>query len=79
MAPRGDETNHIRLDVHSFTGLFRLDSEEPMKPTSCDWTVTGRGVVIARFTFHKFNWTQGAEQSLLVHCERVMNMLNELS
>ena len=83
VSPRGDETNHIRLDVHSFVGVFRLKPDEPgpepMKPTSCDWTVTGKGVVIARFTFHKLNWTQHVENMLLLHCERVMHTLSECS
>ncbi len=68
-----EHTNTVRLCVHKFTrdgGIF--DLEERFRPQKNDWAVTGRGTVMARFTWHKrIEWTRECEEAFIQLCDRV--------
>jgi hypothetical protein len=44
-------------------------------PLTNDWTVTGKGVVIGRFTFRDLEWTQDVEARIFSFGERVVAFL----
>lgn len=76
ITPPMDETNHMRLEVKTHAGPFEIDPS--IRPLSNDWTVTGRGAVIARFTWPKdeaLNWNDQVERSVIDYSERVVSML----
>jgi len=72
-APRIEETNNARIDILRFEGPFAIDPE--VVPLTNDWTVTGKGVVIGRFTFRDLEWTEHAEARIVAFGERVVAFL----
>ena len=73
ITPRMDEENSLRLEIASFTGPFEIAPE--VRPISNDWTVTGRGAVIARFTWEALDWDDGTEARVLEYSRRVVALL----
>lgn len=73
ITPRMDDDNYLRLDVTSYTGPLEIARE--IQPLTNDWTVTGRGAVIARFTWEALNWDAGVEASILAYSERMLALL----
>jgi hypothetical protein len=67
-----DHTNTVRLHVHKFTrdGVFALD--EAFRPCRNDWAVTGRGIVMVRFTWKSVEWTRECEAACVALCDRVI-------
>jgi hypothetical protein len=77
-----DHTNTVRLSIHTFCadpdadpsaeGVFYLP--RACWPDRNDWTVTGRGTVMTRFTWRKnrVEWTRECEAHCLALCDRVM-------
>ena len=67
-----DHTNTVRLHVHKFAleGVFAL--EEPFRPCRNDWAVTGRGIVMVRFTWKNVEWTRECEAACVALCDRVI-------
>lgn len=65
-----DHTNSVRFAIHTFDGGV-FDMPEPFHPDNNDWTITGKGIVMIRFTWKKFEWTQEAEQACLSLSDRV--------
>lgn len=77
ITPPMDETNHMRLEVQTFAGPFAID--KAIRPLSNDWTVTGRGAVVARFTWPQteaLNWDARVEKCILAYSERVIALLD---
>jgi hypothetical protein len=77
ITPPMDEVNHMRLEVKTFAGPFEIDRS--IRPLANDWTVTGRGSVIARFTWPKDetqNWNSDVERMVIQYSERVIALLN---
>ena len=70
-----DECNTARLEITSHTGPFAIAPE--VLPLTNDWTVTGRGAVIGRFTWAGLNWDERAERLVTEYSERVVAMLGE--
>ena len=70
-----DECNTARLEITSHTGPFEIAPE--VLPLTNDWTVTGRGAVIGRFTWAGLNWDAHAERLVLEYSERVVARLEE--
>jgi hypothetical protein len=73
ITPRMDDDNYLRLDVTSYTGPLEIAPE--IQPLTNDWTVTGRGAVIARFTWEALDWDAGVEARILAYSERVLALL----
>ena len=73
ITPRMDEENSLRLEIASFTGPFEIAPE--VRPILNDWTVTGRGAVIARFTWEALDWDDGTEARVLEYSRRVVALL----
>lgn len=73
ITPRMDEDNYLRLEVSDYTGPFEIAPD--VQPLTNDWTVTGRGAIIARFTWDALNWDAAAEASILAYSARVVEML----
>ena len=65
-----DHTNTVRISIKKFTNLFAID--EKFLPDKNDWTITGRGTVMIRFTWKKLEWTHECERACLALCERVI-------
>lgn len=77
-----DQTNTVRLSIHTFCanpdadpnaeGVFYLP--RAYWPDRNDWTVTGRGTVMTRFTWrkHRVEWTRECEAACLALCNSVM-------
>lgn len=67
-----DHTNTVRLHVFRFEddGLFELASA--FRPDKNDWTVTGRGTVMIRFTWKRLHWTSESEAACMRLCSRVV-------
>lgn len=77
ITPPMDENNHMRLEVKTFEGAFAIDPS--VRPLANDWTVTGRGAVVARFTWPKdeaLNWDARVEGMILAYSERVIALLD---
>lgn len=77
ITPPMDETNHMRLEVKTFAGPFQI--ERSIRPLSNDWTVTGRGAVVARFTWPQYealNWNEDVERMVISYSERVVALLD---
>jgi hypothetical protein len=77
ITPPMDEVNHMRLEVKTFAGPFEIDRS--IRPLANDWTVTGRGSVIARFTWPKDetqNWNSDVERMVIQYSERVIALLD---
>ena len=68
-----DHTNTVRLHVFRFEddGLFELD--KAFRPDKNDWTVTGRGTVMIRFTWKRLRWTHESEAACMRMCSRVVD------
>ena len=73
--PQMDECNQARLEITSHTGPFAIAPE--VLPLSNDWTVTGRGAVIGRFTWAGLNWDANTERMVLAYSERVVSLIEE--
>lgn len=73
ITPRMDEDNNLRLEIVNFTGPFEIAPE--IRPLANDWTVTGRGAVIARFTWEALNWDAAVEAGIMAYSERVVALL----
>jgi hypothetical protein len=67
-----DHTNTVRVRVHTYAedGVFALD--KAFRPTHNDWTITGRGTVMVRFTWKAVEWTRECEAACLALCDRVI-------
>lgn len=67
-----DHTNTVRLHVFKFEddGLFEL--ARAFRPDKNDWTVTGRGTVMIRFTWKRVRWTAESEAACMRLCSRVV-------
>ena len=72
---RMDECNNARIEITSHSGAFAIDPE--VKPLTNDWTVTGRGAVIGRFTWEALDWNARAERLVLEYSERIVALLDE--
>ena len=73
ITPPMDETNNMRLEIKTYAGPFEI--EPAIRPLTNDWTVTGRGAVIARFTWPQYgalNWDAHVEDTILKYSERVL-------
>ena len=64
-----EENNTAKFAVVNFTGRFHLPPH--VIPLSNDWSVTGRGAVIARLTWGGLDWTEETENVLLAFCNTV--------
>ena len=67
-----DHTNTVRMCVKSFTddGIFALARQ--YRPEKNDWTVTGKGTVMIRFTWKRIEWTHDCEAACLEVCSRIV-------
>jgi hypothetical protein len=75
ITPAMDETNNMRLEVKTYAGPFEIDPA--IRPLSNDWTVTGRGAVISRFTWPQYsalNWDANVEDMILKYSNRVLSL-----
>lgn len=67
-----DHTNTVRISVREFSGdVFGL--EKRFQPDKNDWTITGRGIVMIRFTWKRLEWTHECEAACLALCDRVIH------
>lgn len=76
VTPPMDETNHLRLEVKTHAGPFDIDPA--IRPLTNDWTVTGRGAVIGRFTWPQYgalNWDSSVEEKIFKYSEHVIALL----
>ena len=68
-----DHTNTVRMSITNFSddgGVFDLD--KAFHPEKNDWTITGRGTVMIRFTWRQIEWTRESEAACLALCNRVI-------
>jgi hypothetical protein len=73
-----DHTNTVRMSVRHFvdpipdgtTPTFALDAA--YRPDKNNWTITGRGTVMARFAWVSIEWTPECEAACLALCDRVV-------
>ena len=72
---RMDECNNARIEITSHSGAFAIDPE--VLPLTNDWTVTGRGAVIGRFTWEALDWSARAERLVTEYSERIVALLGE--
>ena len=76
--PRLDENNNsVRIEIKQFTKEFEIDPS--IKPLTNDWTVTGKGAVIIRFTWDAIWWTERVEEKVIEYAERVVELLDQCS
>jgi hypothetical protein len=68
-----DHTNTVRMRVRGFTdeGIFALAKQ--FRPEKNDWTITGKGTVMIRFTWKKIEWTHECEAACLEVCSRIID------
>lgn len=68
-----DHTNTVRMHVTKFadSGVFEL--EKAYRPDKNDWTITGRGNVMIRFSWKKLRWTHESEAACMAFCARVID------
>ena len=68
-----EHTNTVRMHVikYSDSGVFEL--EEAYRPHKNDWTITGRGTVMIRFSWKKMRWTRESEAACMAFCSRVID------
>lgn len=78
-----DHTNTVRMSVRQFVdpvpGGATDESPEPtfalaaaFRPDKNNWTITGRGTVMARFAWIQVEWTPECEAACLALCDRVV-------
>lgn len=67
-----EHTNTVRMRVRKFSndGIFAL--EEQYRPEKNDWSITGRGTVMIRFTWSKIEWTSDCERACLRVCDSII-------
>lgn len=73
-----DHTNTVRMSVRNFVDpvqegampTFALDAA--FRPDKNNWTITGRGTVMARFAWVRVEWTPECEAACLALCDRVV-------
>jgi hypothetical protein len=76
ITPPMDDTNNLRLEIKKYGGPFEIDPA--IQPLTNDWTVTGRGAVIGRFTWPQYggvNWDDSTENLIFQYSERVISLL----
>ena len=75
-----EHTNAVRFTVTKFDApQFRMP--EGVSPDNNDWMVTGKGMLIIRFSWHsalnRLEWTPAVEAACLDLCERVTDWIQE--
>lgn len=73
--PRLDDNNNsVRFEIKDFSGGFEI--EESIKPLTNDWTVTGKGAVIIRFTWKPMWWTEAEEDRVIKYAGKIVGLLD---
>lgn len=74
-----DHTNTVRMSVRQFMDPPKDGTREhtftlaaPFRPDKNNWTITGRGTVMARFAWVGVHWTRECEAACLALCDRVV-------
>jgi len=76
--PRLDDNNNsVRIEVKRFIQEFEIDPS--IKPLTNDWTVTGKGAVIIRYTWDSIWWTEDVERMVIEFTGRVVGLLDGCS
>jgi hypothetical protein len=76
-----ENTNAVKISIKKFTApprkahesagdAFALDKR--FRPDKNIWTITGRGTVMARFSWESVEWTKECEEACLALCKRVI-------
>lgn len=67
-----DHTNTVRMSIVKFNeGVFNLN--RAFHPEKNDWTITGRGTVMIRFTWKQIEWNREIEAACLTLCDNVIS------
>jgi hypothetical protein len=72
-----ENCGNVRFTIKSFTDEF--DLAERLVPLSNDWTVTGKGAVIARFVWEDLAWGREEEERIRELCDRVAGLVKACS
>jgi hypothetical protein len=75
--PRLEQNNSVSFTVKTFTEEFHLDPL--LRPTTNDWTVTGKGAVVIRMTWAALPWHEQGEKEILSFCDRVVEQVRKCS
>lgn len=69
-----EQSNMIHFQVR----LFDKDLYLPvhLRPINNNWTITGRGTIIARITWKNLQWTREVEETYLAFCTKVVNLID---
>ena len=67
-----EHTNTVRIRVRKFSDEGVFDLEEQYRPQKNDWSITGRGTVMIRFTWSKIEWTKDCETACLKVCNSII-------
>lgn len=74
---RLEQNNSVSFTVKAFSGEFHLDPA--LRPTTNDWTITGKGAVVIRMTWPALAWDEAAEREILAFCDRVVTEVRRCS
>lgn len=69
-----EHTNSVGFSIHKFD-CPPFHMPEASRPTSNDWTVTGKGMIIIRLVWKNIEWTQATEDDCLSTCNSVTEWL----
>jgi beta-xylosidase len=72
-----EQSNMIHFQVKKFEGTLSLPAH--LQPVNNNWTVTGRGTVIARVTWKNMKWTRENEEIYLAFCRNVRDIIEACS
>ena len=67
----------IHFQIKKFDGVFTLP--EHIIPLKNNWTLTGKGTVIARITWKNLKWSREVEAECLRFCSNVGEILDAAS
>jgi hypothetical protein len=66
--------NTLRFSIVQFAKQFEFP--EKFRPDNNDWSVTGKGTVLARLTWRKAEWSEELEDACLDLCNRTADWLD---
>lgn len=68
-----EQSNMIHFQVKAFEGTLAMPKH--LQPINNNWTITGRGTVIARVTWKNMQWTRETEEIYLAFCRNVRDII----